>query len=360
MLGSKIRCSGVPDVFVSGVYMQLPDVFHRYRGEIVEELSSIIDGSSLALYDMMRYHLGWVDEQGNPKDANRRAEEGGKLVRPTLVLLCCEAVGGDWHMALPAAAAVELVHDFSLIHDDIEDGDEERRQCATVWCLWGEPQAINVGDAMHSLARLALWRLDGHEVSPHKVRRAARILDETCLELCEGQYLDICYESRFDINVDDYLEMIDRKTAALISCSITLGALIGTDDENTVSQFERFGRKLGLAYQMVDDVLGIWGGKSASDIQKKKKTLPVIYALERAGGKDRSTLSDIYAKEVLDSGDIERVICILDNLGAEGYTRGVAAEYYNQALREIGGVDLIPPARDELKEFTAFLMVRES
>ena len=340
--------------------MELPKVFYRYRGEIAKEISSVIDGSSLALYAMMRYHLGWQDEKGHTKEASRREEEGGKLVRPTLVLLSCEAVGGDWRRALPAAAAVELVHDFSLIHDDIEDGDEERRQRATVWCLWGEPQAINVGDAMHSLARLALWRLEGQEIAPHKVRHAAQLLDETCLELCEGQYLDICYESRFDINADGYLEMIDRKTAALISCSITLGALIGTDDQNIVTQFGRFGRKLGLAYQMVDDVLGIWGGKSASDIQKKKKTLPVIYALERAGGEQRAALLDLYAKDVLDRDDVDTVIHILDQLGAEGYTRGVATEYYNQALEEIEGVDLSQPALDELKEFTAFLMVRES
>ncbi len=335
-------------------------MFYRYREEIARELSSVIDGSSLALYDMMRYHLGWQDEEGRPGETSHREEEGGKLVRPTLVLLSCEAVGGDWRRALPAAAAVELVHDFSLIHDDIEDGDEERRQRATVWCVWGEPQAINVGDAMHSLARLALWKLEEHQIDPHKVRRAAQLLDETCLELCEGQYLDICYESQFDINVDDYLEMIDLKTAALISCSITLGALIGTDDRDIVARFGRFGRKLGLAYQMVDDVLGIWGGKSASDIQKKKKTLPVIYALERAGGEQRSALLDLYAKEMLDRDDVDTVIHILDQLGAEGYTREVATGYYNQALEEIEGVAMAQPAQGELREFTAFLMVRES
>lgn len=335
-------------------------MFYRYREEIARELSSVIDGSGLALYDMMRYHLGWQDEEGRPIETSRREEEGGKLVRPTLVLLSCEAVGGDWRRALPAAAAVELVHDFSLIHDDIEDGDEQRRQRATVWRLWGEPQAINVGDAMHSLARLALWKLEEYQIDAYKVRRAAQLLDETCLELCEGQYLDICYESQFDINVDDYLEMIDRKTAALISCSITLGAIIGTDDQDIVARFGRFGRKLGLAYQMVDDVLGIWGGKSASDIQKKKKTLPVIYALERAGGEQRATLLELYAKDVLDGDDIDTVIHILDQLGAEGYTREVATGYYNQALEEIEGVAMAQPAQDELREFTAFLMVRES
>lgn len=334
--------------------MHLPDVFHRYREEIGKELAFIIGSSSLALYDMMRYHMGWIDERGHPEEGS------GKLVRPTLCLLSCEAVGGDWQVALPAAAAVELVHNFSLIHDDIEDGDQQRRHRATVWWLWGQPQAINTGDAMHALARLAILRLDGKGVAPQKVLRAARIIDETCLELCEGQYLDISYESRFDINIDAYLEMIDRKTAALMSCSLELGALVGTEDETMVNRFRRFGRKLGLAYQMVDDVLGIWGGKSSiSDIQKKKKTLPVIYALERARGEDGAELLGIYGKETVDPEDVKRVIQILSRLGAEEYARGMAQKYYQEALSELKMANLPPSALEELMGVTAFLMERE-
>jgi len=337
----------------AGCSVDLPGAFQRYRGKIEEELESIIGSSSLALYDMMRYHMGWIDEHGRPEDGD------AKLVRPTLLLLSCEAVGGDWWAALPAAAAVELVHNFSLLHDDIEDGDQERRNRATVWWLWGEPQAINAGDAMHSLARLALSRLDGKGVAPQKMLHAAHILDETCLELCEGQYLDICYESRSDINIDAYLEMIDRKTAALISCSLQLGALMGAEDETLVARFQRFGRKLGLAYQMLDDALGIWGGKSASDIQKKKKTLPVIYALKRAEGEERAALLRIYAKDAIDREDVNRVIQILDRLGVEGYARGMAKEYCDEALKEIEEADLAPSALGELREVTDFLMARE-
>ena len=337
----------------AGCSVDLPEVFQRYRGEIVKELVSIIGGSSLALYDMMRYHLGWIDQQGHPE------EGGGKLVRPTLLLLSCEAVGGDWRVALPAAAAVELVHNFSLIHDDIEDGDQERRHRATVWWLWGKPQAINAGDAMHSLAGLALLRLDGKGVAPQKMLHAAHILDETCLELCEGQYLDICYENLFDINIDAYLEMIDRKTAALISCSLQLGALMGSEDETLVTRFRRFGRKLGLAYQMLDDVLGIWGGESASDVQKKKKTLPVIYALKRAGGEERAALLRIYAKETISLEDVDRVTQILGHLGTKEYTQEIARKYYREALGELEGANLSHQALKELKEVTSFLVERE-
>lgn len=334
--------------------MELPQAFHRYRGEIATELASVLGSNSSALYHMMRYHLGWVDEEGHP-----RKGEGGKLVRPTLCLLSCEAVGGQWRVALPAAAAVELLHNFSLIHDDIEDADEERRHRATLWRLWGEAQAINAGDAMHALAGLAMLRLEGRGASPGRVIRAARILDEACLELCQGQYLDISYESRFDVNLDAYLDMIDRKTAALIGCSFELGALLGTEDESLVQRFRRLGRKLGLAYQIQDDILGIWGDSSPSDIRRKKKTLPVLYALKEAGGKEREGLLSIYGKGAVDAEDVDKVIQILEHLGAREYCQEKAKDYYREALVELDGAELSPKAKEELREVTTFLVERE-
>ena len=333
--------------------MDLPEVFYRYRDDIVKELASNIYGSDLAMYDMMRYHMGWIDEQGRPQDA------GGKLVRPTLLLLACECVGGNWRSALPAAAAVELVHNFSLIHDDIEDGDEERRQRPTVWRVWGEPQAINVGDAMHSMARLAITWLDDKVIAPKKILRAAGILDKTCLELCEGQYLDILYESKSDINMNDYILMTDLKTASLITCSVKLGALLGTGDEAIVQRFERFGRKLGMAYQMIDDVLGIWGDEPFSDILKKKKTLPIIYALEHASDEDRSKLLEIYDRESINRAGVRQVISILDRLNAEAHSRQMAQECYTEALAELGEASLSVSTLKELREVTDFLMDRE-
>ena len=333
----------------------LPQAFQRYREDINRELESILSRGGLTLYDMMRYHLGWIDEKGCSAE-----DKGGKLVRPTLCLLSCTAVGGDWRVALPAAAAVELVHNFSLIHDDIEDGGEKRRGRATVWRIWGEPQAINTGDAMHSLARLALLRLDGKGLSKGKVIRAASILDETCVELCEGQYWDISYEGRLDINIEAYLEMIDRKTAALMACSFEIGALLGTEDDRVVRGFQHLGRKLGLAYQMKDDILGIWGGKpSASDIEKRKNTLPVICAWERAKGEEREELLRIYRQETITSEDIDRVIQILSDLGAKEYAEAMAKKSYQEALAELEGAKLSPSAEEELRRVITFLVQRE-
>ena len=333
----------------------LPQILERYQSEVEAELKSLISNIPSPLYHMMGYHLGWVDERGQ-----LRAGPSGKMLRPSLCLLACEAVGGDWPRALPAAAAVELMHNFSLIHDDIEDRSPERRGQPTLWWVWGQPQAINAGDAMHVLSRLALLGLEERGVRAQKVLQAARILDQTCLKLCEGQYLDLCYQNRLDIGVDDYLKMISGKTAALFLCSLKLGALIGADDRELVVRLGAFGHKLGLAFQIQDDILGIWGreevtGKSSlSDIQEMKKTLPVIYGLAK-----NKELSRIYQKEALDQGDIALVPDILEQVGARDYAQGMAQHYFIKAWNELETAAISPKAKDELKAIAVFVEERE-
>jgi hypothetical protein len=197
-----------------------PFAFKRYRAAIDTELRAVLDDRQSPLYDMMRYHLGWVDEQGNPIKASP-----GKALRPTLCLLACEAVGGAWYKALPAAAGMELLHNFSLIHDDVQDDDRERRHRPTVWSIWGKPQAINAGDALATIAGLALIGLAQRGVPAAKQLLTTRLMYEACLTTIEGQYLDISYESRFDVVVGDYLEMIERKTAILIARSLGIWGL---------------------------------------------------------------------------------------------------------------------------------------
>ena len=340
--------------------MDPQQILERYRTEIDDELRSIFAQRASPLYDMMRYHMGWIDADGRPLEG-----EGGKALRPTLCLLACQAVGGDYRITLPVAASLELIHNFSLIHDDIEDQSPQRRHRPTVWWLWGVPQAINAGDAMYALARWALLRLEDRGVTPPKVLRAARILDETCLRLCQGQYLDISYQDRLDIGVDAYLEMIGGKTASLIESALWVGAMLGTDDETVIERFRQCGRGLGLAFQMRDDVLGVWGeematGKSAAtDIQEKKKSLPIIYALEKATGHEKAQLVRLYHKESLESEDVAQVRKILDALGAQGYVQGKAREHCRQALAELDGISLRSPAQEELRTLAAFLVERE-
>lgn len=334
-------------------------ILRRYRRELNSELRAIVGESALPLYQMLRYHLAWIDEQGNPREGS-----GGKALRPMLCLLACEAVGGDYRLALPVAGALELIHNFSLIHDDIEDKGEERHRQPTVWKIWGEPQAINAGDAMHVLAHLALWRMEKLGIPLLKVVQAGRLLDQACLLLCEGQYMDLSYESRLDIGVRAYLDMIVRKTATLIECSLHEGALLGCDDDWVIQRFRAFGRKLGLAFQIRDDILGIWGkseqtGKSAaSDIQTKKKSLPIIYAFEMATGNTRERLLELYHKPSIEEAGISEVLGILNSLGTESRAQELASQFLTEALAELDATGIPAKARTELKLVAAFMVQR--
>lgn len=339
--------------------MSLPAAFELYRDELEAELRSIVGVDSLPLYDMMSYHLGWVDAGGHPQ-----TQRGGKLIRPTICLLACEAAGGEPRQALPAAAAVELLHNFSLIHDDIEDGSPYRRHQLTVWRIWGQPQAINAGDTMHALSKLALLRLKERGVAPEKIIRSIETLDKACVQLCEGQYLDIAYEGRLDVSVQDYVNMILRKTAALFAASARLGALLGTDDETMIDHLSIFGQELGLAYQIQDDVLGIWGkeeetGKpSYSDIQKSKKTLPIIYGTERGGEQEKKDLQRFFQQEKIEREDIGKIVEILNKTGAQSYAQEMAELHHHRACWALEASSLDPFARKRLAELATFLLDR--
>src|SRR3954465_3718293 len=210
------------------------------------------DASTAGAYAMVGYHLG-LDTNDGPR---------GKRMRPVLGLLAYDSIAGDHRAALPGAAAVELGHNFSLVHDDIEDGDVERRHRPTLWALHGVPQAINTGDLIFSLSRVALHRLTDLGFPDRTVLRLMRLYDETCVMLCEGQYIDIATSASDEpMTLELYFDMIGRKTAALIAGSIEAGALLATEDEDVIARYRRFGWALGLAFQLKDDLLGSWGAE---------------------------------------------------------------------------------------------------
>ncbi|HXG26950.1 MAG TPA: polyprenyl synthetase family protein, partial [Candidatus Binatia bacterium] len=274
------------------------------------------DPVTAGIYEMCRYHLG-LDGSGST----------GKRMRPLLGLLAYASITGEHERALPGAAAVELGHNFSLVHDDIEDADRERRHRPTLWALHGIPQAINTGDILFSLSRVALHRLTDLGFPDRTVLRLMRLYDETCVALCEGQYLDIWMaEHDAGLSVDLYFDMIGRKTAALIAASIEAGAVLATSDEELIGRYRAFGWDLGIAFQLNDDLLGIWGretttGKEPSDVPRKKKTLPVIYAFEHAGPNDRARLAELYANGSLTPEHTSEIVAILERVGAREYTR---------------------------------------
>jgi geranylgeranyl diphosphate synthase, type I len=277
---------------------------------------------------MLAYHMGWEGEGAGPTAT-------GKRIRPLLVLLTNAAAEGDWTQAIPAAVAVELVHNFSLIHDDIEDNSPMRRGRLTVWKLWGMPQAINVGDALFTLAHLSLLDLEG-SIPADAVLRAARLLQETCLSLTKGQFLDIAYEMRGDLDLEAYWPMVSGKTAALLATCTELGALITGADAACCAAYREFGHSLGLAFQAQDDFLGIWGdaaltGKSAeSDLLTAKKSLPVLYGLSLNG-----TFAQAWQAGPIQAEDVPKLAGQLKLEGAFDYTLERANLLTDQALKAL-------------------------
>ncbi len=334
----------------------LAEITQSYLDSIENELKIALarsnDFGNLRLYEMLAYHMGW-ESQASSRD------QRGKRLRPLLVLLTCSAAGGDWHRALPGASAVELVHNFSLIHDDIEDHSPLRRGRPTVWKKWGIPQAINCGDAMFALAHLEAIRLS-QTTSAAITLKAVELVQYTCLHLTEGQFLDLSYETKNDLTVEDYWHMVKGKTAALIAASTELGALAAFAEDQTCRLFHDFGNSLGLAFQAWDDWLGIWGnssltGKSSqSDLVTGKLTLPVVYGLSRSGQfAERWKRGNIQAKEV------PEVTSLLEADGGKQFTEEQASQHINDALATLEQADPADPFNEALRNLATSLINRQ-
>ncbi len=319
--------------------------------ELRKQVARIDESHTKTLHDMLAYHLGWSGD-GSGKEAR------GKRIRPLLVLLTSAACGADWKIALPAAAAVELVHNFSLVHDDIQDNSSKRRGRDTVWVKWGIPQGINAGDSLFVLSNLAILDLVSG-LPPEMVVAAAKILHDTCLDLTRGQFLDMSYEERNDLTVEDYWLMVSYKTAALLASCCALGAIISRVDESTQESYRDFGHYLGLAFQVQDDYLGIWGnwlqtGKSAeADLISKKKSLPVLFGLGKKG-----QFAQRWDKGPIDPED---VVWLADQLAAEGgrlYTQETADQMTDMALAALRTAEPKGDAGDALFELANKLLMR--
>jgi geranylgeranyl diphosphate synthase type I len=281
----------------------------------------------------MEYHFGWRDARLEPGTAPQ-----GKLLRPVLVLVAYQLAraaqgtrptnpDADARDIMPAALAIELVHNFALIHDDIEDGDVRRHHRATLWKVWGQPQAINTGDGMFALARLTLLDLAESGVPADTVLRLAALLDLTCLRLCEGQFLDMSFEGQTAITATTYLAMIERKTAALMECAMEFGARLAGLEGEDAAHYAAFGNCLGVGFQLRDDILGIWasdgklGKAAAGDLRRRKMTLPIIHALAHAGAADQRTLEAFLSSAAdADDAQVAAVLAILERSGARAAT----------------------------------------
>lgn len=339
--------------------MTLSTFFDRYLPLVEDDLRAVLAppvGSPPLFYRMLHYHMGWVEGDGAA-----RPTSSGKRIRPVLCLLCAEAAGGDAGLARPPAAAVELIHNFSLLHDDVQDASPTRRSQPTVWSIWGEAQAINAGDALFALAHLAIPRLAAGRLSGETQIRMTTILDETCLELTRGQHLDMSFELRDDVPVTEYLDMIEAKTAALLGASARLGALAAGVDEAVQAHYQNFGACLGMAFQALDDVLDIWGdpsvtGKEAAiDIRQRKKSLPVLYGLERS-----EPLRALYdGTSTFSEEEVTEAIRLLDGVGAREHAESLARQYSAQTLDHLEAAAPQGDAADALHSLVEMLLHRD-
>ncbi len=306
------------------------------------------------LQTMLRYPMGWVDMNGAPYD-----QPAGKRVRPILLLLCAAAAGGAWQNALPAAAAVEILHNFSLVHDDIQDDSHTRRGRPTVWRVWGKPNAINAGDALFTLSYAALSGLDPALIPSHIIHRIWTIFNRTNLDLIRGQHLDMRFENERVVSTDDYISMITGKSAALIAGCAEIGALVGGASDERAAAFYQFGLNLGIAFQIRDDILGIWGdpaltGKSAAtDVLSRKKSLPVLHGLNTA-----PRLAELYLSPIMSDEVVGEVIRILSETGSSDYAKAQEQHYADLAVKALAQAQPSAPAGDLLTELTHQLLGR--
>ena len=284
------------------------------------------------LYDLIRYHFGWVDERGNPSET---------AVTPltycgVLALAASEAVSGDYRAAVPGASAVELAHNFVLVHNDVQAGRiDQNDDRPSIWWVWGPSQAINAGDGLHALARSAMMRLGDSGAAAETVLEALRTLDQACLTLCEGQYMDLTYQDQLMVSEADYLDMIRRKSGALAGCSAKTGALAAGADPEVADALCEWGERLGMASQIRNDIADLWGsrgdGFTASNVLNKKKSLPLIHALQHAATASKRELGAIYMKRVLEPSDSVRIVAILDETASREYSEQYAADLAGSA-----------------------------
>jgi geranylgeranyl diphosphate synthase, type I len=316
------------------------------------QIASLTGQGGLAT--MLRYALGWVDRTGEPQRI-----EAGKRLRPALLLTVAGAAGGSAERAIPAAVAVELLHNFSLIHDDVQDRSLMRHNRPTVWQVWGVPHAINAGDAMFTLAFRSLLGLRATGLSPERLIEAYDALTVASLELTHGQYNDMRFEDLETVSKAEYLSMIEGKSASLLAASCSLGALIAEVPERQIARYHAFGLALGLAFQIHDDILGIWGeeavtGKSAaSDLLTHKKSLPILTCWAQS-----ERFREVFRQPDLIDHDVHELLGIMDALSIRDEMQRMESAYLTQALQALKDAKPSVEGLEQLEKMVDYLFHR--
>jgi geranylgeranyl diphosphate synthase type I len=335
------------------VIRTVPPAVARARSVVEPGLRAAVARLSPELRRVAEYHFGWIDVDGRP------ADHGGKGVRPALVVLSAEAVGAPVAGAVPAAVALELVHNFSLVHDDVIDGDRERRHRPTVWALYGVGAAVVGGDALLTLAVDVVLDAPG----PHTLR-ALRRLTRATAEMIDGQVDDMAFETRRTVSVDECLAMEAKKTGALLACAASVGAAQAGAPDDVVEALASYGLNLGLSFQAIDDLLGIWGAPEVTgkpvgnDLRQRKKTLPVAIALA-SRRPEADELADLLANGELHDDKVVRAAQLVEACGGREGADDIARRCLDAAVAALDHDALVPAARDELVDVASFVTVRE-
>ena len=305
------------------------------------------------------YHFGWCDPQGNPARGN-----SGKALRPGLALIAAEALGGAAEAAVPGGVAVELIHNFSLIHDDLIDRDRERRHRPTVWAVWDDTTAILVGDAMASLAHEVL----ADSGSPY-ADAASLALAAATREVIRGQAQDVLFETRGDVTLAESLQMAADKTGALLAVSASLGAILTGAGRREIDALHTFGAELGLAFQLVDDLLGVWGATEVTgkpvfaDLAAGKKTMPVVWSIDEGGdaGDQLAEWFDAHdPRAAVPPEELQYAADLIEKAGGRDWATAEAESRVQAALDAIASLDLRPGGLDRLADLARFVTGRTS
>ena len=332
--GSPPGTPAVPQQRPGGDGHEATALLERARAAVDPVMRAAIGSLPGPMRRVALYHFGWEQADGTPA-----AGGAGKAIRPALVLAAASALGGPAARAAAAraAVAVELVHNFTLLHDDVMDRDTTRRHRPTAWTVFGDADAILVGDALQALA-LRLLAEDTHPAAP---AAAARLAD-CVIELCAGQHSDTAMERRApdEVTLAETLAMAEAKTGALLGCACAIGALYADAGDADVEALDAFGREAGLAFQLIDDVIGIWGdprrtGKPAgADLAARKKSLPVVAALT-SGTPEAAELAVLYAAPHREEDDLQQITLAVERAGGRDWAQAQAADRMARAMQEV-------------------------
>jgi geranylgeranyl diphosphate synthase type I len=334
----------------------------------IQETLDDLDGSAPLLARMARYHLGLIDSTGDSTTDEQRRALQGKRIRPAVAFLAAQSVGGAAEAAAPLAAAIELLHNFTLIHDDIQDRSPNRRHRATVWRIWGDAQAINAGDALFASSHLTLLNTATAQLPAESLIELTRNFNRTTIEIVRGQVLDVGFEGRADVTPDDYLEMIAGKTAAIVRFAAEGGAIVGGADPETVAAFAEFGEALGIGFQIRDDLLGIWGDNATTgktrgdDIRRRKQSLPMLLLRSNATEADLQRLGELSANDEVDDDGISEVFAMLDRYQIRDQMQQHIDQIHDRAMHAFASIGDLhrSDARDDLAALVTRLARRDS